>query len=403
MNLLRKLKQQLVQLKGRQIMFVILLLQATSFTCCDLNCNRESGCPYVLLAPGTYLVKYHDQSQNVISEQLTTDGRSCVQPGGSHCDEVISITKITPGGGGVNGKIVFQRGFDADGQIILLDPATGTETPLGAGKNPAFSPNGALIAFERNNQIFLMQANGTGQRMLASGQHPTWSPDGSYIAYVGQIDPETFLGNIFYMSSQGGTSFQLTNSGRDDTPAWGAGNKIAFIRIDSNSEIFVMDADGSNQKNITNKPGPADYAPAWSPDGAKIVFTSTRDSGQGEIYTMDASGGDIVRITNDSFGDEEPAYSPDGLKIVWSSGSRPAASSNKIFVMDANGGNQHQLTTTPVTAFDSAPDWGVQGAAALTSQTTIERRDSSGHTAHQAMPKARPLPKTNTVRAAHKN
>jgi len=155
------------------------------------------------LSPGTYLVKYHDQSQNVLSEQLTTDGRSCVQPGGSRCEDVISITKITPGGGGVDGKIVFQRGFDENGQIILLDSATGTETPLGPGKNPAFSPNGALIAFERNNQVIIMNADGTNQRVVASGQHPTWSPDGSFIAYVGQLDPETFLGNIFSVDAQG--------------------------------------------------------------------------------------------------------------------------------------------------------------------------------------------------------
>lgn len=392
MKLLRTIKQRLAQLQGRHIALAVLILQFSGIDCCQSNCNNEIGCaPYSTFSPGTYLVKYEDDSHNVLSEQFTTDGRSCVQPGGSRCDKLISITKITPGGGGVNGKIVFQRGFDENGQIILLDPVSHTETPLGPGKNPALSPEGTMIAFERNDQVFVMNANGTGQRLLASGQHPSWSPDGSRIAYMGEINPSTFFGNIFSVYVEGGTPNQLTSSGRDDTPAWGAGNKIAFIRVGEHAEIFVMDDLGHNQHNVTNDPGHDNFAPAWSPDGTKIVFTSTRDSGQGEIYTIDPSGGNLVRITNDSFGDEEPAYSPDGTKIVWSSGSRPETNSNKIFEMDANGGNQHQLTTNPVTAFDSAPDWGVPGAAGLTSRTTIERRDSSAHTAHQATPKARRL------------
>jgi Tol biopolymer transport system component len=62
--------------------------------------------------------------------------------------------------------------------------------------------------------------------------------------------------------------------------------KIAFMSSkEGNNEIYVMDADGSNQSNLTNNDGYDDF-PNWSPDGTKIAFASARD-GNVEIYVMD--------------------------------------------------------------------------------------------------------------------
>src|SRR5207302_2193555 len=72
-----------------------------------------------------------------------------------------------------------------------------------------------------------------------------------------------------------------------DLPALKANGKIAFVSDrDGNFEIYVMDADGSNQTRLTNNPA-HDGEPAWSPDGAKIVFVSQRDGNRSEEHTSE--------------------------------------------------------------------------------------------------------------------
>lgn len=80
------------------------------------------------------------------------------------------------------------------------------------------------------------------------------------------------------------------------------------------------------------------YHPAWSPNGSKIAFVSTRDDAVGEIYVMDADGDPQTRLTSNAARDDHPTWSPDGTAIAWSSGSQ-------IWVMDSDGTDRLQLTT----------------------------------------------------------
>ena len=101
-------------------------------------------------------------------------------------------------------------------------------------------------------------------------------------------------------------------------------------------EIYVMDTDGGNPRNLTNAPGDDQY-PSWSPDGKQIVFTADR-SGKDwnrQIYVMDADGANQRNLSDNDFEDSDPAWSPDGKRIAFVS---QRGRGNQIYVMDADGG-----------------------------------------------------------------
>jgi Tol biopolymer transport system component len=143
------------------------------------------------------------------------------------------------------------------------------------------------------------------------------------------------------------------------------GPKIAFASDrDGNNEIYVMNADGSGQKNLTNNP-PDDNSPAWSPDGSKIAFVSNRAGNKFfEIYVMNADGSGVKQLTTNTAADSRnnfaadicPAWSPDGTKIAF---CRWSASVWEIFLMSVDGNGQQQITSSGADCY--YPTWSPDG------------------------------------------
>jgi Tol biopolymer transport system component len=163
---------------------------------------------------------------------------------------------------------------------------------------------------------------------------------------------------IYVMNADGSSQTNLTNNpALDSGAAWSPdGSRIAFYSDrDGNYEIYVMNADGSGQTRLTNNPA-VDNIPAWSPDGSKIAFYSGRD-GNWEIYVMNADGSGQTNLTNNPAGDYWAAWSPDGSKIAFTS----LRDGNwEIYVMNADGTGQINLTNNP--ASDDTPAWSSDGS-----------------------------------------
>ncbi len=237
-------------------------------------------------------------------------------------------------GGGNRGPMTFSpdgRRFlisewTLPGGVYLLDeeltfPELVLPNEEGGGfQAGALSPDGKtvvaeFILFETNTRdLVLIDIDGGGLDILtnttdATEWRPTWSPDGKLVVY--DHTPTGQNGDIFTINVETKEKQRLTtHSANDSLPAFSPdGSKIVFVSSRAGTQqIFIMDADGSNLRQLTDESSPS-HAPSWSPDGQKIIFSSSRD-GDTEIYTMDPDGSGVVKITDNSVGDNNPAWMP---------------------------------------------------------------------------------------------
>ena len=148
----------------------------------------------------------------------------------------------------------------------------------------------------------------------ASGQDsvsaPKWSPDGSRVAFVAGFD-------ILVVSLADGAIANLTNHLGGSSPAWSRdGGKIAFTSDrDGLTELYVMNADGSSVRRLTDHIG-FNGRPAWSPDSSRIVFGCELEIGNQDICTINADGNGLVRLTTDPGADYGAVFSSGGLAFV---------------------------------------------------------------------------------------
>ena len=273
------------------------------------------------------------------------------------------VYEVQAGFPGANGKIVFMSKLDLliNYEIYTVEPDGSGQTRItfNRGTNPAWSPDGSKIAFERNDHIYIMNADGSGATQVTSStdynDEPSWSPDGTKIAFAAstsEFDPS----DIYVINTDGSGLTQLTSDSLYDFgPVWSPdGSKIAFSREPEGDvlEIFVMNSDGTGVTQLTDNDMTDDF-PSWSPDGSKIAFSSIV-SGTTEIRVMNADGSGLIQLTDNSFNDFMPSWSPDGEKIAFAS-TRDGDSVYDIFIMNNDGSNVMRATSN--NAHDIGPDW----------------------------------------------
>jgi Tol biopolymer transport system component/DNA-binding winged helix-turn-helix (wHTH) protein len=153
---------------------------------------------------------------------------------------------------------------------------------------------------------------------------------------------------------------RLTNNVADDTqPDLSPdGSAIVFVsnRDGGKGQIYVMDADGRNPRNLTNDPAFHDDTPSWSPDGKRIAFQSMRRGGPSEIYVMNADGTHATPLVAGA----RAAWSPDGRLLVYEA---TAENHREVFVIPSSGGDARRLTFDH--DYAGSPSWSPDGSQIL--------------------------------------
>ena len=225
-----------------------------------------------------------------------------------------------------------------------------------------------------SGDVFAMPSFGLPQVQLtevrADDAQSAWSPDGRRIAFKSRRNGNN---ELFVMNADGSDETRLTNSFRvsEGQPFWSPdGTRLLYRKTPDNpivqdADIWQIDVDpgNPNPRPVLERPGDERY-PSYSPDGAMIVFRGDQDlvdhSGDEELYLMNADGTGIVQLTSNDVFDSAPAFSPDGTKLAFESARDSGdALVLDIYVMNVDGTGVRRLTADP--AHDEGPIWSPDG------------------------------------------
>jgi Tol biopolymer transport system component len=257
----------------------------------------------------------------------------------------------------VTNRIVFESTRAGNNELFAMDPDGSNVvqlTTVNGAREPAVSPDGRTVAFNVGYELWAMDADGGNLRLLASdGNNPAWSPDGSRIAY--NAHSATSSSRDIHLMNPDGTNVVVLNNTfqvQETQPSWSPdGQRIAYRRLENlgKSDIYVMNADGSNAADLLGYAGDESF-PSWSPDGLSIAYVSTRcravdlyPCGDNEVHVAAADGSTDRFVTSTLVEDMRPSWSPDGSKLAFDSAE---TGDEEVYVMDADGKNRTQITSS---------------------------------------------------------
>ena len=244
-------------------------------------------------------------------------------------------------------------------QIFTISPDGKNRKRLTTGRPgnffPAWSPSGKQLAFvsmrNRKREIWIIDSSGKNERFFTSGFLPAWSPDGKKLAFT-RTDAKQRR-QIWIIGVDGRGERQLTSEGSNHCPAWSPkGEKIAYWSGDARGlgQVWVMRSDGTQKRQLTH-PRKNEYTPAGSSANApawafseRIAYWAGREHRYGQVWTMNPDGSDQKQLTDEPApaSSDNPSWSPDGKRILFDTQRRRRP---EIWVMNSDGSDQRALVS----------------------------------------------------------
>jgi uncharacterized repeat protein (TIGR01451 family) len=218
--------------------------------------------------------------------------------------------------------------------LVVLSLATGVLADVGPAEGTSFPGTNGKIAFAHEGAIRTVNPDGSGLATLATAfgsNDVAWSADGKQIAY--RAGAPSF--GLAVLNQDGTGLRQLVSGQGNQQPAWSADDtKLAFTKTTgSNTDLMVVNADGTGATNLTSSFAPGVSFPQWAPQNDQIAFFA--DDNTIELINPDGTGMQSILPSVDV---REMSWAPDGTKIAYIKG--PATT---IWSVDRAGTNDHQL------------------------------------------------------------
>jgi TolB protein len=282
-------------------------------------------------------------------------------------DEIIA--RLSGGVSGIGStKIAFVSGRSGNKEIWAMDYDGANQRQLTSLRSialtPRWSPDGSRVAFtcyptsgaQLSAQIcmysMLTERLVTWPRFRGTNSSPAWSPDGAKIMFMSSMygNPELFIAD-----ADGSHVQRITHSvGASTSPSWNpkTGQQVAFVSDRGGlPQLYTMDALGGDVLKLPLPDMGYVIDPAWSPNGQLLAFSWRRPNGNYDIYIMEIATHQLVELTRDAGRNERPSWAPDGRHIVFES---TRTGTRQIWSMLADGTNVRPLTTE---GQNESPNW----------------------------------------------
>lgn len=247
-------------------------------------------------------------------------------------------------------NIVYTRQINNNDDLIIIDKE-GKQTTLTnhprKDSSPMISPDGKMVVFTSERvgwwKIWTLDLATKNYRQLtnqsSADYSPSWSPNGGKIAFTSSRNGNQ---EIYLMDKDGSNKVNITNSPTEDVmPFWAKDGFIYFsTALEDHYQIARIRPNGDSKEILTHSKNNK-LMPQLSNDGTSILYYGDRD-GNMEIYILNISSKEVIRLTNHPLMDIRPRWSPDNRKIVFERGNK--GNNHHIFLMDTNGENVEQLT-----------------------------------------------------------